>query len=93
MYRVYIYIYIHTRVCTHTYIHTYKYIYIYITIRCIIYVYMCVYIYIYICPWGISRARTLIFVCDAFARIRRLRIRPVRLLRVWNSEGLTQADS
>ena len=61
-----------------------RYIYIYIIIIIYIYIYMYIYIYIYIYAQRIRAYGT--YACS-------YRIRPVRLLRVRVSKGLTQADS
>ena len=87
------------------YAHTYKCIHmydmcIYICIICV-YAYACIYIYIYthmhMCmythtPGAAETCRALPKPCPPGAASW-LGLGPVRLLRVWISEGLTQADS
>ena len=85
---VYIYIYIYTvyvHVYTHVCIHMYTYIYIYIYT---LYDYVCM----YIISGAVRTSRLGVLSRSACAAARR-EVRPVRLLRVWVSKGLTQADS
>ena len=61
---------------------------------------MCVYIYIYVCMYMYIYIYIHIKLCDVFLLLLPAEVpdtytcvRPVPLLRVWVSKGLTQADS
>ena len=103
---MYIYIYIYTHIYIYIYIHTYMYIHIFthIIIMIIIIIITIIIIIIIIMiiaiiesqRLGLARPRYFLTVApfgDFFLTGRDWLVRPVRLLRVCISEGLTQADS
>ena len=97
---IYIYIYMYTHMCIYIYIHIlYIYIYIYIYTHIHIYTYGCIYVRcmllfkvtVVLFKISVFRYRFLFCSWRPIFFVRPWRdVRPISILRLWNSEGLTQ---